>query len=89
MGDVQRLARTYGQIGMVYEEKDDVESALEWVSRTYKLTVEHELPVVIQVKAHLGRLRDKIGHDEFIKWWTTHNEGEVPTDLDVDTSTIL
>ena len=89
MGDVQRLARTYGQIGMVYEEKDDVESALEWVSRTYKLTVEHELPVVIQVKAHLGRLRDKVGPDEFSKWWETHNEGEVPTDLDVDTSTIF
>ena len=89
MGDVQRLARTYGQIGMVYEEQEDVESALEWVSRTYRLMVEHELPVIIQVKAHLARLRDKIGNEEFHKWWLTHNDEVAPADLDVDTSAIF
>ena len=89
MGDIQRLARTYGQIGMVYEEQEDVESALEWVSRTYRLMVEHELPVIIQVKAHLARLRDKIGNEEFHKWWLTHNDEVAPADLDVDTSAIF
>ena len=57
--DVLRTARTYGQLGMVAEERENLPEALEWTARTYRLALEHELPVVVQVKSHLGRLRDK------------------------------
>ena len=43
----------------------------------------------VQVKAHLGRLRDKFGGQNFDKWWQDYTGEPAPTDLDVDTSTIL
>ena len=61
-----------------------------WASaRTHQLALDHNLPVVVQVKAHLGRLRDKFGEDNFAKWWREFTGEEPPTDLEVDTSTIL
>ena len=89
LGDVQRLARTYGQLGMVAEETDNLAGALEWTARTYQLVTEYELPVLVQVKAHLARLRDKLGTDNFGQWWLQFTGDEAPTDLDVDTSGIL
>ncbi len=89
MGDVQRVARTYGQLGMVAEETDNITGALEWTARTYYLVTEYELPVLVQVKAHLSRLRDKYGVDNFARWWLDFTGDEAPTDLDVDASGIL
>ena len=87
--DVQRTARTYGQLGMVAEERDDLPGALEWAARTYSLTVDHNLPMMAQVKAHLGRLRRKYGEDPFTSWWRGFMASDPPTDLDDDTSGIL
>jgi len=89
LGDVQRVARTYGQLGMVAEETENLAGALEWAARTYQLVTEYELPVLVQVKAHLARLRDKYGEDDFARWWLDFTGDEAPTDLDVDASTIL
>ncbi|MYC31403.1 MAG: tetratricopeptide repeat protein [Chloroflexi bacterium] len=89
LGDVQRIARTYGQLGMVSEERGDLSGALEWTARTYQLVTEYELPVLIQVKAHLARLREKYGEAEFADWWLNFTGDEAPTDLEVDTSGIL
>ena len=89
MGDVQRVARTYGQLGMVAEETDNITGALEWTARTYQLVTEYDLPVMVQVKAHLARLRDKLGEDNFAQWWLDFTGDEAPGDLDVDTSGIL
>ena len=89
LGDVQRMVRTYGQLGMIAEEQDDLQGALEWVARTHQLVVEHDLPIVVQVKSHLGRLRDKFGDQDFQKWWQDYTGEPAPTDLDVDTSTLL
>ena len=89
LGDVHRVARTYGQLGMVAEEREDLNGALEWAARTYQLATEYELPVLIQVKAHLARLRDKYGEDNFGPWWLDFTGDEAPADLDVDTSGIL
>ncbi len=88
-GDVQRVARTYGQLGMVAEETDDIPGALEWTARTYQLVTEYDLPVMVQVKAHLARLRDKYGEENFASWWLNFTGDEAPADLDVDTSGIL
>ena len=89
LGDIQRIVRTYGQLGMIAEEQDDIEAALEWVARTYQLVVEHDLPMLVQVTAHLARLRDKFGDQGFQKWWQDYTGEPAPTDLDVDTSFIL
>ena len=89
LGDVQRVARTYGQLGMVAEETGNVTGALEWTARTYQLISEYDLPVMVQVKAHLARLRDKYGEDNFARWWLDFTGDEAPSDLDVDTSGIL
>ena len=89
LGDVQRIVRTYGQLGMIAEEQDDIPGALEWVARTHQLVLEHDLPVAVQVKAHLARLRDKFGDQSFQKWWQDYTGEPAPTDLDVDTSTII
>jgi tetratricopeptide (TPR) repeat protein len=89
LGDVQRAARTYGQLGMVAEEQGNLTGALEWVARTYQLAVDHHLPVLVQVKAHMARLRDKYGPDNFITWWQNFNGEAPPADLEVDTSAML
>ena len=89
LGDVQRAARTYGQLGMVAEEQDNLTGALEWVARTWQLVTDYELPVLVQVKAHLARLRDKYGAENFNRWWQDFTGDEPPTDLDVDASSIL
>ena len=89
LGDVQRAARTYGQLGMIAEEQDNLPGALEWVARTYQLVTDYELPVLVQVKAHLARLRDKYGEANFNQWWQDFTGDEPPTDLEVDTSGIL
>ena len=89
LGDIQRSARTYGQLGMIAEEQDDLTGALEWVARTYKLALDHDLPVLVQVKAHLARLRDKYGENNFAGWWLNYTGDEPPGDLEVDVSTIL
>ncbi|MFQ6026444.1 MAG: tetratricopeptide repeat protein [Dehalococcoidia bacterium] len=89
LGDVQRLARTYGQLGMVAEERENIGGALEWVARTYQLVTTYNLPVLIQVKAHMGRLREKYGEEDFNQWWQSFTGEAPPEDLEVDTSTIL
>ncbi len=89
LGDVQRVARTYGQLGMVAEETDNITGALEWTARTYQLASDYDLPVMVQVKAHLARLRDKFGEENFARWWLDFTGDEAPADLDVDTSGIL
>ena len=87
--DVSRIARTYGQLGMVAEERENILEALEWAARTYQLALDHDLPVLVQVKAHLARLRNKYGQEEFDQWWRGSTGSDPPTDLDVDTSHIL
>ena len=89
LGDLLRAARTYGQLGMVAEEQEDIPGALEWVARTYQLAMDYNLPMVVQVKAHLARLRDKMGLDGFEEWWQDFTGEAAPTDLDVDTSTVF
>lgn len=87
--DVLRAARTYGQLGMVEEERGNLPDALEWVARTYQLVAQYQLPMLVQVKAHLARLRDAMGEEEFAQWWRDNTGAEAPDDLDVDTSEIL
>ena len=87
--DLQRTARTFGQLGMVAEERGDLPGALEWAGRTYRLAVDHDLPLMTQVKAHLGRLRDKYGADQFTLWWQDYMGSDPPTDLDVDASGVI
>ena len=82
--DVQRTARTYGQLGVVAEERDDLPGALEWAARTYRLATDHNLPLITQVRAHLGQLRNKYGADQFTLWWQGFMASDPPTDLDVD-----
>jgi tetratricopeptide (TPR) repeat protein len=87
--DVLRAARTYGQLGMVEEERGNLPDALEWVARTYQLAADHQLPMMVQVKAHLARLKERMGDDPFAQWWRDNTGAEPPTDLDVDASEIL
>jgi tetratricopeptide (TPR) repeat protein len=89
IGDLQRVSRTLGQLAMVEEDRGNLAEALSWAHRTYELAIEHQLPVLTQVKSHLARLRDKFGEAEFNQWWRGSTGGEPPTGLDVDTSTIL
>ena len=87
--DALRAARTYGQLGMVEEERGNLPEALEWVAQTYQLVADYELPMLVQVKAHLTRLRDAMGADAFGQWWRDNTGAEAPEDLDVDTTAIL
>ncbi len=87
--DVLRAARTYGQLGMVEEERGNLTDGLEWVARTYQLVAQYQLPMLTQVKAHLARLRDGMGEEEFRQWWRDNTGAEAPEDLDVDASEIL
>jgi tetratricopeptide (TPR) repeat protein len=84
VGDLNRTARTYGQLGKLAEDGGDLPGALEWAARTYQLAVDHSLPVLVQVKAHLGGLRDKYGEAEFTTWWHGFMGSEPPPDLDVN-----
>ena len=83
-GDVQRSASTYGQLAVVAEDRDDISAALEWAGRTYSLVLDHDLPLLSNVKSHLGRLRRKYGTDPFAQWWRGSFGGDPPADLDSD-----
>ena len=84
-GDVQRSASTYGQLAVVAEDRDDLGAALEWAGRTYSLVVNHDLPLLPQVKSHLGRLSRKYGKERFAQWWQGSFGGDPPADLDSNT----
>ena len=81
-GDVQRSASAYGQLAVVAEDRDDLTAALEWAGRTYSLVVDHDLPLLPQVKSHLGRLSHKYGRDRFAQWWQGSFGGDPPPNLD-------
>ena len=87
--DVSRTARTYGQLGMAAEERSDVEGALTWAARTYQLAETHNLPVIVQARVHLARLRDKHGAEAFASWWRGFAGDEPPMDLDTEEEVIL
>ena len=87
--DLNRICRTYGQLGMVAEERDDIPGALLWAGRTYQLAESNNLQVLVQVKAHLARLKEKHGDDNFAAWWREFADEDPPTDLDVDPETVL
>ncbi len=87
--DLNRVCRTYGQLGMVAEERDDIPGALLWAGRTYQLAQGNKLPVLVQVKVHLARLKDKHGEDNFAAWWREFAGEDPPSDLDVDPETVL
>ena len=87
--DLNRICRTYGQLGMIAEERDDIPEALLWAGRTYQLASANNLPVLVQVKAHLARLKGKHGEDGFAAWWQDFAGEEPPSDLDVDPETVL
>ena len=67
------------------ESRGDLCGALEWVARTYSLAIEHDLPIISQVKPHLARLREKYGLDRFAEWWQEFIGGNPPIDLDANT----
>lgn len=87
--DVLRAARTYGQLGMVEEQRGNLPDALEWVARTHQLVADHQLPMLVQVNAHLARLKEQMGDEPFAQWWRDNTGAEPPSDLDVDASEIL
>ena len=87
--DLNRICRTYGQLGMIAEERDDVPGALLWAGRTYQLASTNNLQVLDQAKAHLARLKEKHGSDNFTAWWHEFASEDPPTDLDVDPDTVL
>ena len=87
--DLSRICRTYGQLGMVAEERNDIPGALLWAGRTYQLASENNLAVLVQVKHHLSRLKEKHGEDNFAAWWREFANEDPPTGLDVDPETIL
>jgi len=87
--DLNRICRTYGQLGMVAEERDDIPGALLWAGRTYQLAESNNLQVLVQVKSHLARLKEKHGDDNFAAWWREFADEDPPTDLDVDPETVL
>ena len=81
-GDLYRTARTYGQLGMVAEDREDLPNALHWVALTYQLAADNGLPLLPQAKSHLARLRLKCGEDRFRSWWTSSVGSEPPDDLE-------
>jgi tetratricopeptide (TPR) repeat protein len=82
IGDLPRTARTYGQLGMVAENRDDLTGALEWTAQTYRLAMDHNLPVLPRVQSHLARLRDKYGVGPFEEWWRGFMGSDPPDGLD-------
>ena len=89
INDLTRVSRTLGQLAVVEEDRENLTAALSWAHRTYRLAVEHELPVVSQVTSHLARLRDKLGEEEFLHWWRGNTGGDPPPGLDEDAGPIL
>ena len=87
--DLNRICRTYGQLGMIAEEREDIPGALLWAGRTYQLAEANNLQVLVQVKAHLSRLKEKHGAENFVAWWQEFAGEDAPTDLDVDPETVL
>lgn len=89
INDLTRVSRTLGQLAVVEEDRENLPAALSWAHRTYRLAVDHELPVVSQVTSHLARLRDKLGEEEFLHWWRGNTGGDPPAGLDEDAGPIL
>ena len=45
--------------------------------------------MMVQVKAHLARLKEQMGDEPFAQWWRDNTGAEPPTDLDVDPSEVF
>ena len=76
--NIDKLARTYGQIGIIKQELGDVEGSLEWGARTYALVNNNKLPMIDQVINHLMTIRKEIGESQFDQWWVNQFSEESP-----------
>ena len=76
--NIDKLARTYGQIGIIKQELGDVEGSLEWGARTYALVNNNKLPMIDQVINHLMTIRKEIGESQFDQWWVNRFSEESP-----------
>ena len=78
--NVDKLARTYGQMGIIKQELGDIEGSLEWGARTYTLVNNSKLPILSQVINHLATIRKEIGEATFDQWWLNQFDEESPID---------
>ena len=78
--NVDKLARTYGQMGIIKQELGDIEGSLEWGARTYTLVNNSKLPMLSQVINHLATIRKEIGEATFDQWWLNQFDEESPID---------
>ena len=68
---------------MVEEERGNLPNALRWVAHTYRLIADHQLPMLEPVTAHLARLRERMGADDFRRWWLDNTGAEPPDNAEL------
>ncbi len=67
--DKESVVSTLGHLALMEEEQDNYPNALEYVAFAHQIAESNGLPQLPRVKAHLARLREKMGEDAYEEHW--------------------
>ena len=77
-------AATWGQLGLLSEQVGNLPNAVWYVAHTYEIAASNALPILANAKAHLSRLRSRMGDEAFLEQWDQVSDTDIVAELERD-----
>ena len=77
-------AVTWGQLGLLSEQLGNLPNAVWYVAHTYEIAASNELPLLANARAHLSRLRSRMGDEAFLDQWDQVSDTDIAAELERD-----
>jgi hypothetical protein len=77
-------AVTWGQLGLLSEQVGNLPNAVWYVAHTYEIAASNDLPILANAKAHLSRLRSRMGDEAFLEQWDQVSDTDIVAELERD-----
>jgi tetratricopeptide (TPR) repeat protein len=81
-GDEVVAANTWGQLGLLADQRRNYPHAVWYVAHIYEIAAAHQLPLLEQARKHLSGLRAKMGTEAFTRSWQEVSDVNVLPELE-------